>query len=60
MTDGVADYITGGQLAALVRQAESEQLPKALLNHVRVPSGKLPDHATVVVALPIGVPKPAS
>ena len=60
VTDGVADYLTGEDLTALVRHAASEQLPKALLDHVRLPSGTLPDHASVVVALPIGVPKPAS
>lgn len=49
VTDGVADYLTGGHLTVLVRHAASEQLPKTLLDHVRLPSGNLPDHATVVV-----------
>lgn len=50
MTDGVAHYVTPLELAAVVRTAESEQLPKALVDHVRLPSGALPDHATVLVA----------
>jgi serine/threonine protein phosphatase PrpC len=50
ITDGIADHITGVQLTALVRRVEAEQLPRALLDHVRLPSGKLTDHVTVVVA----------
>lgn len=50
MTDGVADSITGGQLTALVRRVNAEQLPRTLLDAIRLPSGKLTDHATVVVA----------
>jgi len=50
MTDGVADYVTPRELVALVRTSESEQLPKVLVDHVRLPSGALPDHASVLVA----------
>jgi serine/threonine protein phosphatase PrpC len=52
VTDGVADYLTVEDLTALVRHAASQQLPKTLLDHVRLPSGRLPDHATVLVASP--------
>jgi serine/threonine protein phosphatase PrpC len=50
MTDGVADYITGEQLTALVRRVEREQLARNLLDGIRLPSGNLTDHATVLVA----------
>lgn len=50
VTDGVADYITGEEVRALARRVEGEEFPRALLDHVRLPSGKLTDHATVVVA----------
>jgi len=41
MTDGVADHITGGRLAALVRRVESERLPRTLLDDIRLPSSNL-------------------
>jgi hypothetical protein len=51
MTDGVADYITREQLTTLVRRVKTEQLPRTLLDEIRLPSGQLCDHATALVGI---------